>query len=383
MTANEHLDKETKWAVVYSKTALLTSERLARGGLRGIRGPRQKAVPINAALRLGMDVLYVFGRIQVAPLFERQKPEMNEPRSPVVSVITNVQNGAPYLREALDSLFAQDFDDWELIAWDDCSTDDSAEIIRSYNDPRVRYFLSPELTPLARARQLAVREARGEWVAFLDQDDIWTPHKLRLQFAVASADPNVGLLYGRTVSFNSSGDRWDFDHRHEFAPLPEGAIFERLFIDACFIAMSSTMFRRSALEKLGDIPSGIQLIPEYYMMIGVAEHYPARAVQEVICYYRWHANNMTLRFFKPIHYECLWLIDRWAACLSPRLVAHRRRVHQTVVAYEELHHRKTVVEGLKRLLRRGSLVYFLSRPFARGFRGMRRRIQRPYWLRTA
>ncbi len=295
----------------------------------------------------------------------------------------NVQNGAPYLREALDSVLAQDFDDWELIAWDDRSTDESAAIIRSYTDSRVRYVLSPELTSLGRARQLAVREARGEWVAFLDQDDIWLPHKLRLQLALGSSDTSVGLVYGRTVSFRGSGDRRDFDHRHEFAPLPEGDIFDRLFVDACFIAMSSVMFRRSALERLGEIPSDIRMIPEYYMMLGVSQHSRARAVQEVICYYRCHDNNMTFRFFKRIHHEVLWLIDHWAASLNPRLVAHRRKVHQTLVAYEELHDRKTAVEGLWRLLRQGSVVYFLSRPFARGFRAVRRRIQRPYWLRTA
>jgi hypothetical protein len=92
---------------------------------------------------------------------------------------------------------------------------------------------------------------------------------------------------------------------------------------------------------------------------------------------------MTFRFFKRIHHEVLWLIDQWAASLNPRLAMYRHRVHQTVVAYEELQDRKTAVEGLLRLLRHGSLAYLLSRPFARGFRAVRRRIQRPYWLRTS
>src|SRR5690349_646687 len=99
---------------------------------------------------------------------------------PAVSIIMNVRNGAPWLRQALDSALAQTFADFELIVWDDCSTDASPAIAREYEsrDPRVRYILSPEDTPLGRARHLAIQRATGEWLAFLDQDDVWLPQKL-------------------------------------------------------------------------------------------------------------------------------------------------------------------------------------------------------------
>jgi glycosyltransferase involved in cell wall biosynthesis len=294
----------------------------------------------------------------------------------------NVQNGAAFIREALDSLFQQDFEDWELIAWDDCSTDESAEIIRSYKDPRVRSFYSSEAIVLGRARDYAIREARGEWVAFLDQDDVWLPHKLRKQVALGAADPSIGLVYGRTLSFNSTGIRKEFDHRHEFSPLPEGNIFEWLFIDGCFIPISAAMFRRSALKALGAFPEEVRTIPDYYILLAVSQNWQARAVEEVICLYRWHSNNMTFRFYKRLHHEALWMIDLWSKDLDPRLVAHRRRVHHTNVAFEELRSLKTLFGGIERLVRHGSVVYFLSRPFARGFRALRRRIQRPYYLKT-
>ena len=67
---------------------------------------------------------------------------------PLVSIIMNVRNGGAFLREALDSVMAQTFADWELIVWDDCSTDDSAKIVGQYHDQRIRYFLSPDDTPL-------------------------------------------------------------------------------------------------------------------------------------------------------------------------------------------------------------------------------------------
>src|SRR5262252_8037824 len=114
---------------------------------------------------------------------------------PQVSIILNVRNGAAFLREALDSAIGQTFADWELVVWDDRSTDASAQIVAGYRDPRIRYFLSPEDTPLGRAREDAIRQARGEWLAFIDQDDVWLPQKLEKQLALAAE--GVGLIYGR------------------------------------------------------------------------------------------------------------------------------------------------------------------------------------------
>jgi len=300
---------------------------------------------------------------------------------PLVSVIMNIYNGAPYLRESIDSVLAQTHGDWELIAWDDCSTDNSAEIVKSYQDPRIRYVLARKQVTIGLARHLALKEVKGEWVAFLDQDDIWTPGKLEKQLAIATA-PEVGIVYGRTISFWPSGQRQDFDHRHEFEPLPEGALLERLFVDASFISMSSAMLRRSALEELGGVAPEINIIPDYYMYLGISQRYKTRAVQEVVCHYRLHGNNMSPRNFKQLHEECLWVIDRWGTGMRPGLLAHRRAVHQTLVALEELK-KGPQRGGLIRLLTKGSLSYLFSRPFARSFRALRRRVQTPYWQRQS
>src|SRR5713226_6082724 len=96
----------------------------------------------------------------------------------------NIRDGADYLHDALDSVMAQTFMDWELIVWDDRSTDNSAAIVAEYQDARIRYFLSEEDTGLGRARHLAVDQAEGDWLAFLDQDDIWLPDKLAKQVAL-------------------------------------------------------------------------------------------------------------------------------------------------------------------------------------------------------
>ena len=248
--------------------------------------------------------------------------------APTVSIIMNVRNGEPYLGEALDSVLSQTFDDWELIFWDDNSTDGSAEVVRLYDDPRIRVFRSALDVPLGRARDAAIAEARGEWLAFLDQDDVWLPGKLEAQLALADSDGRVGLIYGRTVRFGA-GRRRDYDHRREFGPLPEGDIRPAL-LHACFIAMSAAVLRRSALEGGLPILRRIHVTPDYWLFLCAVRRHEARAVQQPVCRYRVHGGNMTRRVDLRMHREIVWLLRTFGGD------ERRVRVHQTLGALGEL-----------------------------------------------
>lgn len=296
---------------------------------------------------------------------------------PLVTAIINVKNGAATLREAIESVLAQTFSDWELIVWDDRSTDASASVIAEFKDPRIRYCLAPEDVPLGRARNDAIHAAIGEWVAFLDQDDIWLPHKLEKQ--VALAEEGVGLVYGRTIRFYPDGWQRDYDHAHEYKLLPEGDLFKLLFTKSCFIAMSSAMFRRSALETIGGIPEAIRIIPDYYLYVAVARRYAVRAVQEVVARYRMHSDSMSHTVALEMHREVLWLIAKWAAELDADTVALSYRRHHTAIALEEMRRGETFLPGLKRLVTRGSVASQAERPFAFAFHVLRRSLKPPYW----
>jgi glycosyltransferase involved in cell wall biosynthesis len=298
---------------------------------------------------------------------------------PLVSVVLNLRNGAPTLREAIDSVLAQSFRDWELIVWDDRSTDDSAALVSQYRDPRIRYSLSPDDVALGQARRDAIAPATGEWVAFLDQDDVWLPRKLEQQLALA--DNGVGLIYGRTVRFYPGGRERDYDQAHEYRPLPEGDIFAQLFTESCFIAMSSAMFRRSAIADVGSIPDEVRIIPDYYLYVAVARKFRARAVQQVVCRYRMHADSMSHVVAVAMHEEALWLIGKWADQLDPSTVALCRRRHFTALALAEMRSRKRFRRGLIRLSTQGSVGSQLVRPFAFVFHLVRRNVWRPYWRR--
>lgn len=296
---------------------------------------------------------------------------------PLVSAIINVRNGAETLRESIGSVLAQTFGDWELIVWDDRSTDASASIVSEFKDRRIRYFLAPNDVPLGKARNDAIHIATGEWIAFLDQDDIWLPHKLEKQLLLA--EEGVGLIYGRTVRFYPDGRQRDYDHAHEYRSLPEGDLFKLLFTKSCFIAMSSAVFRRAALEAIGGIPETIRIIPDYYLYVAVARGYRIRAVQEVVARYRMHSDSMSHTVALEMHREVLWLIAKWAAELDPETVALCYRRHHTAIALEEMRAAATFPAGVKRLLTRGSVRSQAARPFAFVFHVARRSLWPPYW----
>ena len=112
----------------------------------------------------------------------------------LVSIIVNCYNGDKYLSEALDSILNQTYKNWELIFWDNQSNDKSAEIFKSHKDSRFKYYCANEHTSLYKARNLAIEKSNGDFIAFLDTDDLWNENKLQLQMPYFN-DSKVGLVF--------------------------------------------------------------------------------------------------------------------------------------------------------------------------------------------
>ena len=101
----------------------------------------------------------------------------------LVSIIMPSYNTAPYIAGSIQSVIDQTYKDWELIIVDDCSTDNTDEVITSLHDERIRYFKNERNGGAAVSRNKALRKAKGKWIAFLDSDDLWNPEKLEKQIA--------------------------------------------------------------------------------------------------------------------------------------------------------------------------------------------------------
>ena len=257
--------------------------------------------------------------------------------------------------------------------------DESAQIVADFCDSRVRYLLAPQPTSLGRARDAAIRQAKGEWLAFLDQDDVWLSHKLEQQMAIAH-NPQVALVYGRTVRFYANGREFDDDHFHEFTSLPEGNIAPELLGKGCFVAMSSALIRRAAVEQVGGIPGDIHVTPDYFLYLAIASKYQARAVQQVVCRYRVHSGSMTNLYRRESLAETLKLVDQWREQVPLGVYLRRRMYVATALAIEELRFPGMRRDGIRRLLKEGSLIWLAGRPFVHVWRREHRKVQRPYWV---
>lgn len=163
---------------------------------------------------------------------------------PAVSVIMNCYNGERYLREAIDSIYAQTYKDWEIIFWDNASTDNSARIAKGY-DERLRYFKGKETVPLYAARNFALKEARGKYIAILDCDDLWMPKKLEKQVELFEKNRNAGLIYSNVEILERSGKRRPKFYKNQ----PGGMIFRHL-IRKYNINLQTVMISREALNSL-------------------------------------------------------------------------------------------------------------------------------------
>ena len=117
---------------------------------------------------------------------------------PTVSIVMPVWKSERYIAEAVKSVLGQTFEAFELLIVDDGSPDGSLDICRAFSDPRIRY-LRQENRGLAAARNTGLRHARGEFIAFLDSDDIWEPEKLERHVAHLRSSPGVGVSFCYSV----------------------------------------------------------------------------------------------------------------------------------------------------------------------------------------
>ncbi len=294
---------------------------------------------------------------------------------PRFSVIMNVYNGERWLRDALDSVVAQTCGDWELIFWDDQSRDGSAAVLQPYlADPRVRYFHAPVQTPLGEARQQAIEQARGSWLAFLDQDDFWTPDKLAEQARVIDAwrGPPLAIVYGRAMKFGVLQKLVDFDRWHEFQPLPQGDIFEALFADSCFICQSAVCLATAAVREIGPIPGEHRFCPDYYFYTALSTRHAAACTQQVVCWYRIHSAAMSREHYLSVMQEMLSILERWRSRLPAAVYLRRRRIQHSLIGLRHITAGSDPAGGLLRIWRHGSLRYLLERPFVQIWRRLRR-----------
>lgn len=181
-------------------------------------------------------------RRPLCPIFS----DMSDP-SIQISVVIPTYNRADLLPKAIQSALDQTVRDLELIIVDDGSTDRTGELVRGYNDPRIRYMKHEQNRGLNPARNTGVRNARGEFVAFLDSDDEWMPDKLAEQIGIfrSSTTNDLGVVYGGLELYFPSGEC------RIITPRRKGWVVEHQLTSNLVQGGSNALVRRAAFERAG------------------------------------------------------------------------------------------------------------------------------------
>jgi glycosyltransferase involved in cell wall biosynthesis len=208
-------------------------------------------------------------------------------KKPAVSVIIPTYNRGWVLKEAIDSVLAQEFSDYELIVVDDGSTDDTRVILDSYG--RDIIVLPQANQGVSAARNRGIAESRAQLVAFLDSDDLWLPQKLTRQVSFFKSNP--AALIGQTEeTWVRNGVRVNPKKRHQKL---SGMIFEPS-LDLCLVSPSAVMIRKSLFDTVGVFDESLPACEDYDLWLRVSCRYPVWLIDESLIIKRGgHADQLS------------------------------------------------------------------------------------------
>ena len=283
---------------------------------------------------------------------------MNE-NFPLVSIIINCFNGEKYLDEAINSIYSQTYKNWEIIFWDNASTDKSAYIAKSY-DSKLKYYRSEFTTSLSYARFQAVKKTKGQYLSFLDCDDLWHEDKLEKQIAIFLEDRSVSFVYGLTEIIYDDIRKNNLTSNINLIPekskLFEGMIFDQLLIED-FIPFPSVLIDKKKLIECGDFPLNYKHSIDYWIFLNLAYKYKVKVLTQVCCKYRIHKNNLSNDQVVLCASENLQLIKSF---LPDKRAKNSLKFHYVALAIAYFKEKK-FFSGFLILLKKGEWNIFFSR----------------------
>lgn len=232
---------------------------------------------------------------------------------PIISVVIPVYNGEKTIQETIDSVLKQSFGDFELLVINDGSTDETLEIISNIRDERLKVF-SYANAGLAASRNRGTSLATGEYISFIDADDLWTPDKLELQLKALQEHPEAAVAYSWTDCINESGN---FIYIGSHLSV-NGNVYANLLLSNFLDSGSNAFIRSSALKVVGGFDGSLNPCEDWDMWLRLATKYHFVAVPKVQVMYRISANSMSANLVKMAK-KNLEVIERNCDYTNPNL----------------------------------------------------------------
>ncbi|NOR68307.1 MAG: glycosyltransferase [Methylomarinum sp.] len=214
-------------------------------------------------------------------------------KKPLVSIITPIYNGENYLAHSILSALNQTYTNFELILVNDGSTDQSKTIAKGYlKDSRIHY-IEQKNAGVAAARNTAIKTAKGKYIAFLDQDDIWFQNKLEIQVSAIEQDNSLAFVYSKQNIINSQGEKIQFN----WPTGASGNCFEELFVRNKTTILT-VLLRKSILDEIGLFNEQLSGTDDYEMWLRITLKHPIHFIDQALASYRTHDSNVSNDDFK-------------------------------------------------------------------------------------
>ena len=228
----------------------------------------------------------------------------------LVSIIMNCRNGEQFLRESLNSIIAQTYKNWELIFVDNMSTDNSKKIFEEYKDERFKYYKTNSDMNLGAARQIALNNCKGEFISFLDTDDLWEENKLEKQIPYFE-DLNVGMVISNSIFFSKKKEKI-FKKKKP----PTGYILDKL-LKKNFISLETLICRTSFINKISfQFDLDYSMISDLDLTLRLSKISKLKYVPLVLAKWRIHENSETWKKMTKFFSEKILLFSKLQADLN-------------------------------------------------------------------
>jgi glycosyltransferase involved in cell wall biosynthesis len=240
-------------------------------------------------------------------------------KTPKVSVVIPNYNYARYVGEAIESVLAQTYRDFEIIVINNGSTDNSIEVLKKYED-RIRCF-TQENQGQSGARNRGIQESRGEWIAFLDADDVWLPTKLEQQVPLFS-DPKVGIVYCGVQVTDA-----ELKTVRTIIPDSRGDLLKKFALGASAVIVggeSTAVIRKKCFDELGLFDRELSICGGWDMYRRICCRYTVEVVREALMKYRVHGSNAHGRV-DIFEHDVLLRLDKMFKDPNAQTIQHLKR----------------------------------------------------------
>ena len=210
---------------------------------------------------------------------------------PLVSIILNCYNSAKFLKKSIKSVIFQSYKNWELIIFDNCSSDNTkSEILKFKKNKKIKYFRSKKFYSLYNARNLAIKKTKGSLISFLDADDWWSKNKLKKQVEFLELNKEYNIVYSNLYLFNEKKSKISLFSKKK---LYNGKITQ-LLLDDFKMPILTTMLRKKIFYKYS-FDKTYNIIGDFDLFVRLSLKEKIFSIQEPLAFYRIHYSNMTTK----------------------------------------------------------------------------------------